>query len=152
MTQAQAVTATAIAWAESGLRDDAVGTNGPTQGCPNGSRDRGLWQINDCYHPDVDDACAFSKTCNPVAMYRISSQGTNWNPWSTYTNGAYKNYLAGAQIASFTAYGSPLSVPAGSPSFDPVGYCIGRINAGRNPFEATLDTIDRIRAYIESKI
>lgn len=93
------VTAVAVAMAESSCNPSAVGTNGPTAGCPNGSRDRGLWQINHCYHPDVSDTCAFDAQCNANAAYRISSGGSNWQPWSTYNNGAYRNYLSAAQAA-----------------------------------------------------
>lgn len=42
-----------VAKCESGLRRDAINVN------TTGSRDRGLYQINDKYHPDVIDAQAF---------------------------------------------------------------------------------------------
>jgi hypothetical protein len=87
----------AIAHAESGLNTNSVGTNGPTAGCPHGSKDLGLWQINNCYHPLTCNA--FDPACNAKAMASISSHGTNWGPWSTYHNGAYKKYLAQAQVA-----------------------------------------------------
>jgi hypothetical protein len=29
-------------------------------------------------------------------MYVISSHGTNWHPWVTYNNGAYKSYWSNA--------------------------------------------------------
>src|ERR1700752_598954 len=83
----QLPTCIAIAYAESGLRTDAVGINpGPRPGTV-ASRDRGLWQINDYYHRDVSDACAFDPPCNGAAMVRISSGGTNWHPWATFNNG-----------------------------------------------------------------
>lgn len=97
--RSQLVMAVAIAWAESGLNSDAVGENRDPVTHLVTSRDRGLWQINDYWHPDVSDACAFDPTCNAQAMSRISSNGNNWNPWSTYLNGAYQRYLAMAQLA-----------------------------------------------------
>jgi hypothetical protein len=90
------IIAGAIAVAESDLDPNAVNFNPPTPGCPNGSRDRGLWQINDCYHA-YSDACAFDPACNARAMAAISSGGTNWRPWSTYTAGVYANDLGLAQ-------------------------------------------------------
>jgi hypothetical protein len=30
---------------------------------------------------------------NAKAMAMISNKGTNWRPWSTYTNGAYKEFM-----------------------------------------------------------
>jgi hypothetical protein len=45
------VTAVAVGMGESSCRPDAQNSNGPTKGCPNGSVDRGLWQINSCWHP-----------------------------------------------------------------------------------------------------
>ncbi|MEU7955963.1 transglycosylase SLT domain-containing protein [Micromonospora humida] len=93
------VTAVAVAMAESSCNPSAVGSNGPTAGCPNGSLDRGLWQINNCYHPTVNDSCAYNSQCNANAAYSISSGGSNWQPWSTYNNGAYTAYLSAAQAA-----------------------------------------------------
>jgi len=93
------VTATAVGMAESSCNPSATNTNGPTSGCPNGSTDRGLWQINDCYHSEVSDSCAFNAQCNANAAYRISSGGTNWTQWTTYNSGSYRNYLAVARAA-----------------------------------------------------
>jgi hypothetical protein len=53
------VVAIAVGLAEASCYPLARGVNGPTSGCPNGSVDRGLWQINNCYHPNVSDACAY---------------------------------------------------------------------------------------------
>ncbi len=109
----QLAIAGAIARAESGFDTTAVNPNGPTSGCPNGSRDRGLWQLNDCYQ-NYSQACAFDAACNARAMVDISNHGVTWRPWSTYTNGAYRAYLAEAQQAVATVTGSappPLTPP-----------------------------------------
>ena len=93
------VTAVAVGMGESSCRPDAYLSNGPTKGCPNGSTDRGLWQINSCWHPSVSKSCAYDAQCNANAAYRISSGGANWKPWVAYTNGSYRNYLDAARAA-----------------------------------------------------
>src|SRR3712207_2365011 len=93
------VTAVAVGMGESSCRADAQNANGPTKGCPNGSVDRGLWQINSCWHPSVSKSCAYDAQCNANAAYRISSGGTNWKPWVAYTNGRYEDYLDDARAA-----------------------------------------------------
>jgi len=92
------VLAIAVAMAESSCNPGAVYTN------PGGCRDRGLWQIDDCAHPNVSDACAFQVQCNADAAWLISNKGGNWAPWSTYQNGAWTNYLSAARsaISGFT--------------------------------------------------
>lgn len=88
------VLTTAIAKAESGCDPDAVGTNPPTSGCPDGSRDRGAWQINDCYHPTVSDECAFDLKCNAEAAYQIYlDRDSTFEPWTTYSTRAFKYWL-----------------------------------------------------------
>jgi hypothetical protein len=74
------VTAVAVGMGESSCRPDAQNSNGPTKGCPNGSVDRGLWQINSCWHPSVSKSCAYDAQCNANAAYRISAKGTNFKP------------------------------------------------------------------------
>jgi hypothetical protein len=93
------VTAVAVGMAESGCDPGATNTNGPTKGCPGGSKDRGLWQINSCYHPSVNDKCAYNADCNAKAALAISNGGTDWTPWAAYKNGAYKQWLDEAQAA-----------------------------------------------------
>ena len=93
------VTAVAVGMGESSCRPDAYLSNGPTKGCPNGSVDRGLWQINSCWHPSVSKSCAYDAQCNANAAYRISSKGTNFRPWVAYTNGSYRNHLDAARAA-----------------------------------------------------
>jgi hypothetical protein len=100
----QIVVAVSVALAESSCNASAVNVNGPTSGCPNGSEDRGLWQINNCYHPNVSNACAFQIQCNANAAFTISDGGTNWTPWSTFNSGAWESYisLAKSVISGFT--------------------------------------------------
>ena len=93
------VTAVAVGMGESSCRADAQNANGPTKGCPNGSVDRGLWQINSCWHPSVSKSCAYDPQCNANAAYRISAKGTNFKPWVAYTNGSYRNHLEAARAA-----------------------------------------------------
>lgn len=98
----QLATCVAIANAESQFNTDARSTNPPRPGhCPHGSTDRGLWQINDCWHPEVSDTCAFDANCNAEAMFRISGGGRNWSQWTTYGNGRgpYRMYLPAAEMA-----------------------------------------------------
>ena len=80
-------TAAAVALAESGGDPAAIGRN------QDGSRDRGLWQINDRFHPDVTDACAFDPACNARSAYAISSGWTDFSPWTTFQSGAYRQFL-----------------------------------------------------------
>jgi hypothetical protein len=89
----QIVLAVAVAMAESSCNPDAVYTN------PGGCRDRGLWQIDDCAHPNVSDACAFQIQCDADAAWTISSEGTSWTPWSTFNSGIWKQYLSSARSA-----------------------------------------------------
>jgi hypothetical protein len=77
----------AIAQAESSLVTNARNRN------TDGSTDRGILQINDRYHPEVSTACADSPACAFSAGYSISNGGSNFTPWSTYTSGAYLQYL-----------------------------------------------------------
>jgi peptidoglycan hydrolase-like protein with peptidoglycan-binding domain len=95
--------ALAIAAAESALYADAQSQNPATAGCPDGSRDVGLWQINDCYHAEVAHDCALDARCNGRAMATISHQGTDWTPWTTYQTGSYRASLSAASAAATRA-------------------------------------------------
>ena len=87
-------TAVAVALAESGGDPAARNVNS------DGSVDRGLWQINSHWHPEVTDGCAFDAACNAHAAYVISNGWTDFSPWVTYTNGAYQRFLAQTQTLS----------------------------------------------------
>ena len=80
--------------AESTCNPSATGTNPPTEGCPSGSRDRGIFQINDCYHSEVSDACAYDLQCNVDAAYVIYRDASStFQPWSAYKSRVFKSYL-----------------------------------------------------------
>ncbi|MFL6116822.1 MAG: hypothetical protein ACJ786_36530 [Catenulispora sp.] len=91
--QPQIVVAIAVAMAESGCTSGATNVNA------GGSVDRGLWQINSRWHPEVSDRCAFQIQCNANASWIISGHGADWSPWSTFKSGAWTPYLADARAA-----------------------------------------------------
>lgn len=68
-------TAAEIAMAESGGNQYATGQAG----------ERGYWQIN----PDHGSLSTYDPTGNAHAAIVISSDGTNWSAWTTYTSGLY---------------------------------------------------------------
>lgn len=82
--QAAAIAA-AIAMAESG------GVSTATDQDSNGSTDRGLWQINSVHGAQS----TYDVMGNARAAVAISNQGQNWTPWTTYTSGAYLQYMQG---------------------------------------------------------
>jgi hypothetical protein len=100
-SQATADTAAAIAQAESGGRTDAIlntaypklpGYHPPGAGAlPEYSV--GLWQINELAHPSYTTATLLSQLGNANAAVAIANGGASFSAWSTYKNGAYKNYL-----------------------------------------------------------
>jgi Lysozyme like domain len=137
LSQFDAATAGAICDAESGRNTAAVGENRNVSGNVI-SRDRGLWQINDFYHSDVSDACAFDATCNARAMARISSTGTNWAPWSTFNSGVYRGFLPlYLQIAGFAIYVPP-------PAVDVVGQLRSKIQRGYPLWAAIFESFESV--------
>ncbi len=115
--------AVAVGLAESGGNPAARGANPPTPGCPQGSTDRGAWQLNNCYHPEVADACADQLACAAEATYRISAAGSDWRAWATYTSGAYQAKLGAADqaLATLAAPTADGQIPAGYGTPGPCG-------------------------------
>ena len=74
-SSAEAFTAAEIAMAESGGNQYATGAVG----------ERGYWQIN----PNHGALSTYDPLGNAKAAVIISSDGTNWTPWTTYNSGAY---------------------------------------------------------------
>jgi hypothetical protein len=83
------VNAVAVALAESGGDPGAHCLN--CAGVPEDSQ--GLWQINLNAHPQYQGINMYDPLTNAKAAFAVSSGGSNFNPWSTFTNGAYKKYL-----------------------------------------------------------
>lgn len=88
-------TAVAVARAESSFRPWITNTVGNAHGI-----DRGLWQINSYWHPEVSAACALSASCNARAAARISKGATRWTEWWTYKNGKHWPYMSQARAAA----------------------------------------------------
>ncbi len=78
--------AAAVAMAESGGYAMAVGD--VTLGFS-----IGLWQINLRAHPEYAATSLYDPTANARAAFKISNHGTNWKPWTTFNNGAYKKFM-----------------------------------------------------------
>ena len=76
-SHAEAFMSAEIAMAESGGQQYALS---PTN-------DYGYWQINGS-HGSAE--ATFNPIGNAEAAIAISSNGTNWNPWTTYVTGAYR--------------------------------------------------------------
>jgi Lysozyme like domain len=90
-------TAVAVAKAESGFRPQITNTAGNTHGI-----DRGLFQINSYWHPEVSASCALSASCNTRAAARISKKATRWSEWWTWKNGKHKPFMTSARNAQAT--------------------------------------------------
>jgi len=115
--------AVAVGLAESAGNPHARNPNPPSPDCPAGSLDRGAWQLNTCYHPEVGDACADDLGCAAAQTYRISVAGSDWRGWTTYTTGAYRARLAAADqaVAALAAPTPDGGVPPGYGTPGPCG-------------------------------
>ena len=96
-TGSDVVTATAIAFAESGGNPSAVGdqslapTNGPAIG---------LWQINSAKHTTYTQQQLMDPQTNANQAFEIfSAAGASFAPWTTYNTGAYQSFLNQADAA-----------------------------------------------------
>ena len=103
-------TAYAVAKAESGGRSTAYNGNTKT-----GDQSYGLFQINmlGALGPDrrktfglSSNDQLFDPATNAKVAYTMSHGGTDWGPWSAYTNGSYKKFLdTSAQGGGTSGYG-----------------------------------------------
>lgn len=83
--QSNYVLALAVLLAESGGDADAVHVNRNDNGI-----DRGLFQINSKYHPEVSDAVAFDPAQNVAAAWRISRGFSDFRQWATFPDACVK--------------------------------------------------------------
>lgn len=117
LTTSQAIIATAIAFAESGGNPTSRYNPGPEDSY-------GLWQIN--LDPSYkasrmrtlgisSPSQLFDPATNARAMYILSSHGSNWRPWTTYTSGKYKQFVSQASGASASTSEDMKTVGGGTP-------------------------------------
>ena len=98
-----AVTATAVALAESGGDVDVAGDEGLVDG--EWGPSVGVWQIR-CLHAATgtggprDCSRLADPGFNAAAMAAVSATGTSWAPWSAYTSGAHRTHLGAAEAAA----------------------------------------------------
>jgi hypothetical protein len=111
-----------IALAESGLDANA-------QNCNNagGSCDRGIVQINNYWHSEVNDTCAYDPRCAFKAAYSISNNGTSFTPWTTFTSGASSKFTNAVQAALGLNTGGQFSNNTSTNTGDP---CSAYANCG----------------------
>lgn len=82
---ASAPIAAAIAMAESSGDSSVVNSIGAT----------GLWQVLQSAHPQWSTQQLQDPNINAQAAISISNNGSNWNPWETFTEGTYRQFLQG---------------------------------------------------------
>lgn len=121
-------TAVAVALAESSGQVEVINSIGCV----------GLWQIYQKVHapahPTWTTAWLQNAANNAIAAYSVSSGGTNWGPWTTYTSGAYKAHLAaattGVAASGGTTGGGAGGAAAGTPAAPPADAAVGHLDRG----------------------
>lgn len=114
------VKAVAVALAESGGNPAATNTNTDKYR----SVDRGLWQINSHWHPEVSAAQAFNPAQAARHAYRISKGGTDWSQWATWPVAATV-HMGRARLAAhpyLTATTVTVNPTTGATTTQPVGW------------------------------
>lgn len=95
----------AVMLAESNGYQNRVAVN------PDGSRDRGIFAINDKAHPDIPDDRCFNPAEAVISARWIYNTAKDFTPWAAYDNGQWKN--AGALSYAYDAVGNMLRVKHG---------------------------------------
>lgn len=114
----QAVTMTAIALAESGGDDAAVGDRGLQDSTWGPSV--GLWQVRTLKAETGrgSDRDIVALQGNPgrqaAAAWAISGRGTDYTPWTVWNTGAYRQFLSQAQSAAGGDASGALPTPGGA--------------------------------------
>lgn len=75
--------------------DQAAAYNASHAAGPRHAQERsfGLWQVNTLAHPQYDETKLLDPDYNADAALAISSHGTNWHPWATFSSGAYLAFM-----------------------------------------------------------
>ncbi|MDQ1739216.1 MAG: hypothetical protein QOE53_868 [Pseudonocardiales bacterium] len=111
-------TAVAVALAESGGSPTSHNGNADT-----GDDSYGLFQINMLgsmgparlkEYGLTSKEQLFDPLVNAKVAYRLSDGGTNWQPWTTYTRGAYRQHLGENPTTQLTAGSAAAELPTDS--------------------------------------
>jgi hypothetical protein len=86
------ITAVAIAGPESSYRNSARLVTGAEDS-------RGMWQINTLAHPWARGLDLSNPNVAARAAYRVWRQAGGFGPWTAYTSGRYRDFLARARAA-----------------------------------------------------
>jgi Lysozyme like domain len=132
----QPALAASVAMAESGGNPNAVNQDS------NGSHDTGLWQINSVH--------GYSDSQLKEPYYNVSAakavfDSSGWGAWSTYTSGAYKQYLS---QATFEAQQVGALNTAGG--FDPIGDVASAASSAANAVTGTAGTFATLAGNLTS--
>jgi len=131
------IKAIAIGWAESSFIPDNFNVHNNTPP----SRDRGLWEINDFYHKEVTDACAYDPVCAAGQVYRISKGGTDWHEWTTYGGDRYNQEYPKAVAAAARFNGSDTDIWV-----DKGNTASGQDGSTGNPYSTVKAAVDKANA------
>ncbi len=87
------VTAVCVCLAESQGYDHAINVN------PDGSRDRGIWQLNSI-HSKITDQVAYDPIAATDEAFKLWDARGNFGDWAAYTSGVWKHdsYLGRAAV------------------------------------------------------
>jgi hypothetical protein len=147
-------TAVAIALAESGGNPAAKGDTTITNGTWGPSI--GLWQIRSLRADggtghERDAKANLNPATNARHAWSISGHGKNFTPWSTFTNGSYRQYLATARSAAAQAGGQPDHHPrkgSAPPATDRIVLDLQELRSLRTFFDTCTDRIRHVRRTI----
>lgn len=143
----QIATAVAVCLAESGGDPLSVNINGGSTDAP-GSKDLGLWQINDRFNAD---ALAMGDWRDPATNARMALhafQGRGWKDWTTFVKGRHLQYMARGQAAAAATGGVTASTTPAGLSI-PVPGLPFSIPMPGNPFSIPLPGVDALANIAE---
>lgn len=151
-------TAVAIEQAESSLVATASNTRGNSAGT-----DRGIWEINSAYHPEVSNLQAYDPLLASQQAFRIYQQsGNSFRQWSTYVSGAYQKFLGNVgNLAGFipqwfqqnTSQGYGVNGETGNdiatPFHTPISTLYGGtvLDAGYHPYGGQVEIATNVPGY-----
>lgn len=138
MTPGDATTLTAVSGAESNF-----GKNPVSPPNKNGSRDYGVFQINDKAWPQFGGPKVATLPLDQQAAFAAHIWNTQGpKAWSTYTSGAYKKFLNGADAATATAPSSPAAVAAANAPPANIGTALAALTQpGEGGTKSTMDNL-----------